>query len=186
MLWVQQIPVGVNRPATRLHVDAKQQAAKVRLRRQRRWILLSLAQFVILVLVVTLLLAWQRDQRAIGTTLDRLHKPMATLQESVDRWQILPAILPGEARFLAYANDAERYYAMSASEPVIIAFTNPIDMLLKQDGRGVLFFHRNEQGQGRITSQWMSTAEFYKKWTDQERAIRESEKERLARPLELP
>jgi len=186
MLWVQEIQVGVGPPSARLKVDARQQAAAGKLRRRRRWILISLAQFVILGLVVTLVLAWQRDQRTLHVTLGRLDKPMTALQESVDRWQTLPATLPVGARYLAYANDADRFYAMNTSDPVIIAFTQPVDMTLKQDIRGVLIFQRDEQGRGRITRESMSTAEFFRRWTTQERTIREWEKERLAQPLELP
>ncbi len=186
MPWVQQIPAGITQPVIRTKLDVAEQAAATKLRRRRRWMIFSLAQFLVLGLAVTLLLAWQRDQRALHTTLDRLNKPLLALQESVDRWQMLPAALPVETKYLAYASDADRYYAMNASEPAIIAFTQPLDMVLKADGRGVLFFHRDEQGRGRITSEWMSTAEFYARWTNQERKIREAEQERLAKPVQLP
>ncbi len=186
MPWVQQIPAGITQPAVRFKADRAQQAMTTKIQRRRRWMIFSLIQFLVLGLVATLLLAWQRDQRALHATLERMNKPLLALQESVDRWHMLPATLPVEVKSLAYVGDADRYYAMNASEPVIIAFTPPTNMVLKADGRGVLFYQRDEQGRGRITSQWMSTAEFYTRWTAQEKKIREAEQERAARPLDLP
>lgn len=153
------------------------------LQARRRWVFRSTALLTLAAVALCFFVAWRRDVTTIQGHLDIVSKVVAELQEQTKAFGRLPAELPhaGEERFRYYASDADRYFAAQSQEPVIIAATVPIELVLLTQGRVVIIYDR-----GRVSAQWLTESEYESMWADQQRAIEEFERKRKAQPIRLP
>jgi len=163
---------------TNMMMDDRISASKTRAR--KRWIirtgLLLIITFVLLFVVVT----WRRDQMNVEISLRTLDEPMAALQAKINELGRLPKYVPGfESAY--YATDAERHFAMSSAEPTIIYVTPKTELILHQDGRGVIIYQ-----QGKLIPKWMSSSEFFSAWNHQQQSMKKFEKERFSKPPVIP
>ena len=149
----------------------------------RRWVFRSTVLLALTAAGICFFVAWRRDDLTISARLDLLARPVAELQEQVNKLGRLPAEPPTLDResLNYYASDADRYFAAHTQEPLIIGTTTSSQMLFKSDGRAVIIFER-----GKVRAQWMTDSAYQAAWDDQEQRIAEFEKKRLAQPIVLP
>jgi len=162
---------------------AEQRAATASVIARRRWAFRTTVMLSITAVALCFFVAWRRDRTVVQTQLDLLAQVVAKLQPQVDQLGLLPASLPKELGELLsyYANDADRYYASQTSDPVIVAATPRVPLILMGEGRAAIIFHN-----GKMKVEWMNSHQFDTTWADQEQRIEQFEKKRRAQPIILP
>jgi len=160
-----------------------QQILARKVKTRRRWAFRTVLILAISAVLLCLLVMWRRDETAKTGQLQSLAELAATLQAQVNELGRLPAIIPEPSlhNLDFYASDADRFYASRVSQPVIIAGTQPIHLLLTEDGRAVIIYQ-----QGKIGAKWMTASEFEKAWDTQEAKITAFEQERKSSLPNLP
>lgn len=154
-----------------------------RMQTRRLWVFRSVMILSISAVLLCFLVMWRRDKLTVAGWLRALAKPVATLQAQVDDLGRLPAseLELAENSLEFYASDADRYYASQVTQPVIIAYTYPIQRLMSENGRVVVIYD-----QGKIETQWMTASHFNGVWEAQEAAIEAFEQHRRRRLPHLP
>ncbi|UCD28931.1 MAG: hypothetical protein JSV03_00150 [Planctomycetota bacterium] len=180
MPLVQQLHVETRRPTLHAKETMDQSLPVNKRRARRRWIIrtglmLSLTAFLLFFFVT-----WRRDQLGIDASLRSLDLPVTILQNKIDTLGWLPTTLP-ELGNNYYASDAERYFAMNTTEPVIIATTKPTHLILREDGLCAITYHK-----GKISSKWIPLSEFRLIWHSQERKMEEFEEKQHSKPPIIP
>jgi hypothetical protein len=131
--------------------------------------------------VLCLFVIWGRDQSTASAILKLLEPAVKDLGERRNALGVLPASLPQLGIKVPYASNAERFYAMNSKEPVIIAYTAPVNQLLRQNGRGIIIYQN-----GKVWSEWISEGEFLRRLHAQQRSMEAFEASVRSRPPELP
>jgi len=159
------------------------QVPAYKVRTQRLWVFRTVLILSLFAVLICYIVMWRRDKLTMSSQLRSLAEPVAALQAQVAELGRLPASKPElSGQTLAfYASDADRFYASQVTEPVIIATTHPVHLLLTEDGRGVIIYQ-----QGKIETKWMTASEYEKAWGSQEAKIEAFEQQRKLRPLNLP
>lgn len=183
MPLVQQLHTDLPSPIGQATETMKQHVSASKARARRRWVIRTTVTLTLTAALLFLFVTWRRDQMTIESSLRKFNDPVKVLQNKVDTLKTLPALLPElkEPMGAYYASDAERQYAMHTTEPTIIAVGKPIHLILLKDGQCVIIYH-----QGKVSSKWMPTAEFYHDWRIQEQKLTAFEKELFSKPPVLP
>lgn len=180
---VSEMPMGPpgSLPGTGASVD--QRALESKARARRRWVVRTGSVLVVGTVTLCLVVVWQRDQITVTAKLKEMQLVVADLQGQIDKFGRLPAVAPDLAHggFEYYASDADRYYASQSTDPIIIAATPQVPLLLKEGGRGVIIYH-----QGSVEARWVPGSELRRTLAEQDEKIREFEKRRRQAMPDLP
>jgi hypothetical protein len=131
--------------------------------------------------VLCLFVIWGRDRSTTSSVLKSLDPAIKDLRERMRSLGMLPASLPELGIRVAYASNAERFYAMNSTDAVIIGYTAPVNLLLRQNGRGVIVYQK-----GKVWSEWVPEGEFLRRLQAQQKNMEAFEASVRARPPELP
>jgi len=150
---------------------------------RRRWVFRTTILLALTAVALCFFVAWRRDKTIIEMRLQMLTGPLAQLQAQVDQLGWLPAQPPelNNEAFTYYVSDSDRHYVYQTSDPVIIAVTAPVPMVLLGDGRAVIVYHNRK-----LEAKWMSVSSFEKAWDRQHKKLEEFEQQRQAQPIVLP
>lgn len=155
-----------------------ERAATIRVRQRRRWVLRSLFMTTLTAVLLCVLVAWKRDHMTTEAGMRRLEEPVAQLQARIDRLNQIPVTLPP----LAYrASDQLRHFAMSTDDPVMLAASEPIQLLLAEDGCCVIVYER-----GKVRSEWMTLSQFRDAWKAEDQKLHAYNEKRRAEVPALP
>lgn len=157
--------------------------ATPRLHARRKWIVRASLSLSISALVLVFLVIVRRDKMTIDECMRSMARPVGTLQAQVDSLGRLPASIPESSKTLGlrYADDLVRHYAQQAGEPVIIASSPAIPLILRDNGRGVILIQ-----DGRVWQEWWTASEFSKQERAQEARLRSWDRQRRALLPQLP
>lgn len=156
MLMIQEWDAASPRAASACMASVTERVATARARQRRRWVLRSLLMTSVTAMLLCVLVAWKRDRMTSEASLRGLQRPVAELQASIDKLSYIPVQLPQ----LAYrADDELRHYAMRTDSPVILAASDPIRLLLAEDGSCVVLYER-----GKVRAEWMTLTELRSAW----------------------
>lgn len=184
MLMIHEL--GVDAPRAFREADARvderllARRARARRRRTIRTALMLLITAAILCIFVT----WRRDKTAVAAQLWSLERPVVAIQAKIDAYNVIPPP-SGELERGYYASDAERFYAMNTSEPVIIYFSPRIHLMLRQNGRAVIISEKGEE-HIKVRAEWLTATEFLRAWLKQEKGRKAFEEKIRSRPVNLP
>jgi hypothetical protein len=148
---------------------------------RRRWAIRTTLMLFLTAVVLCLLVIWVRDRNTVSASLRVLDPPIKALRDRVSALGVLPAVLPESKLQLYYASPAERFYAMNSREPVIIAATLKISLLLRENGRCVIIYEK-----GAVHSEWIPESRFLSQWDEQRKRIEDFQAKIRSRPPELP
>jgi hypothetical protein len=148
---------------------------------RRRRVIRSTATLLFTAVVLCLFVIWGRDRSTSAAVLKSVDPAVNDLRQRMRTLGALPASLPELGIKLPYASNAERFYAMNSKDPVIIAYTSPVNLLLRQNGRAVIVYQN-----GKIWSEWLSEGEFLKRLQAQQKSMEAFEASVRSRPPELP
>ena len=150
---------------------------------RRRWVFRTTILLALTAVALCFLVTWRHDQMIINSRLQTLGKPVAQLQAQVNQLGWLPAQAPemGNETFTFYASDSDRHYIYQTSEPVIVAVTAPVQLVLLADGRAVIVYHNKK-----LEAKWIPIGRFEKAWDRQQKQIEEFERQRKAQPIVIP
>jgi hypothetical protein len=170
-------------PPLEAKTPMEERASLLRRMARRRWVFRMTILLALTAVALCFFVAWKRDQTVIDARLQLLAGPMAQLQDQVNQLGWLPAQSPelGNEAFTYYVTDAVRHYVYQTSDPVIVAVTVPVQLVLKADGRAVIIYHKKK-----LEAKWLSVTRFEKAWDQQEKQIKEFEQQRQAQPIDLP
>lgn len=151
-----------------------------RARARRRWAIRTALALLLGGISLCVLLAWQRDEANVTKLLTRLQTQVAALQARTDQLGLLPYTVPELAGYV-YAREV-REFAQNTTGPVIIAFNSqPVRLFLQRDGRAVVVIEA-----GKLRAEWMTENQFQTRWFKQGQEVAEFDRQRHARPPELP
>jgi len=180
MPLVQQIRIDTPSSSRKTHVPISQKSLREKAKARRRWIIRSALTLTLTAVLLWGLVIWRRDKSTVDINLRKVNDSVAVLQERVTNLGMLPASAP-ELNDLTYASYSERYYAKQSSEPVIIAFTKEIPLILRKSGRCVVFYD-----QGKLNTKWMSVSDFQLTWRKQEDKMRAFDQKRFSEKPDIP
>jgi len=177
------VPTGSVHPLRDVEASLGRQVLDHKVQTRRRWVFRTSVILSLTAVLLCSLVTWRRDEITVANQLQVLAGPVAELQDRVDELGRLPAKTPelSRGRLAFYASDADRFYASRVSEPVIIAATHPVQLLLTEDGRAVIIYR-----QGKIEVEWMTASEFDKALAGQKVEMEAFEQQRRSRPPNLP
>lgn len=150
---------------------------------RRRWVFRSAVLLGVTAIILSFFVTWRRDETTVHAMQRSLKPALKHIQARLAQTGLLPGDLPPEmtARVELHLTGADRFYASQTSEPVIIAAGPLVALHLKEDGRAVIIYHQNK-----VHSQWMSGREYEAAMAAQTAAMAEFERQRRAKPLNLP
>jgi hypothetical protein len=150
---------------------------------RRRWVFRTTTLLALTAVALCFFVAWRRDQMIISSRLQMLAGPVAQLQAEVNQLGWLPALPPemSHEAFTYYVSDADRHYVSQTSDPVIVAVTAPVRLVLVEDGQAVIVYHK-----GKLEAKWMTVSRFERAWDQQQKRVEEFEHRRKAQPIVLP
>lgn len=175
----QPLEIGARQPGA---AESGDRATQRRVRARRFWAIRSSLLLVTSAVLLCIFVMWRRDSFDRNLMLQDLRTRVAALQAQIDELGVLPASLPPQLEDLpSYANAADRFFALNSETPTVIGFTRPRSLMLRQDGRCVILYKR-----GQVSVVWVTESEFRRQIREQQERMTAFEKERHARPPELP
>jgi hypothetical protein len=184
MPTIHEVKAGMRGPVSGPEGVVDRIAAESKARMRRRVFIRTTVWLLLTAFGGFFVVVWQRNLQTIDEFVSELKAPAKAIQESVNQYGWLPVLPPdtGKVQLQYYCdNEAARSYAINAKNPVIIAFSRELTMVLKGRGRAVLIYD-----DGRVYPKWLSRPEFMRDWRQQNRAQERFEEKRRARPPELP
>lgn len=177
---IHELQAGVPRPFGDAGGSRDERVLAARARARRRWVIRTALLLLLTAATLVILVMLRRDRMAMAEQLGRLELARSALQEKIKTFGTLPSAVP-ELKHCYYASNEERFYAMNTQEPVIIAYTPMVPLLLRSNGRAVLIAEN-----GKVHAEWRPESEFRSAWWSQQERIAAFEEKLRARPPELP
>lgn len=177
---VPDLPLNVPRSTSVTSMDDRVSASKAKARRQ--WVARTALMLGATGVLLAIMVVWRRDTDTIAAKNRATDRSTQAIQAYIQQTGLLPAVLPPDERnTLGYGSYADRYYAQNGSDPVIMAWSSPVSLLLRSDGRSVIVYER-----GKVRTEWMTEAQFSAAWSAQTRREQEFERQRRAEVPQLP
>lgn len=178
---IPEMPAGGS--STSLPASLVERVTASKMRARRRWAVRTGMLLLVSGILLATLVIWQRDSETRSAWLRTTSRSAAAIQAHFDQTGYLPANLPYASEFvpMTYASYADRFYAVNASRPVIIAMSGSLPLVLQPDGRTVIIFEN-----GTVRTEWMSTGAFTTAYLEQLRDAEQFEHERRSRVPQLP
>ncbi len=155
---IQGVPLGGSRPSSLVEDDLDNYIHVRRARSHRRWVIRASLSLVLTAAILCIVVIVRRDQMTVTTDMAALANAQKALQVKIDAWGRLPAaraVLPELPKGHFYIDDSERFYAMHATEPVIVAAAPQTLLTLRSDGHCVIIYE-----QQKVRTEWMTRADF--------------------------
>ncbi len=171
----RSIPTPVPAPQQRL-VESRIRARQQKILRTALLLLFSAA-------LICVLVVYRSDSARLAISQRNLDGTVRALQSRIDELGWLPGTLTEEEAkgIQSYAGYADRSYAHRSGQPVIIAVSYHVSLLLRPNGRHVVIYDL-----GRLRTQWMTDSEFAAAVREQADQMRAYEQRLRNRPPELP
>ncbi len=180
MQMTQPLPLGT--VGRQMPGGIDQRVEESRARARRRWIFRTSAFLFLTSILLVLLVLWRRDSMQVQVATSSMYRPCKAIQARVNELGVLPAVVEEDlGRGVLYAGDTERFYAVNAGRPAIVAAGPIIDLILHRNGRCVILYD-----QGRLSVRWMTTPEYAQAVERQRHDMQAFYDARRARPPQVP
>ncbi len=180
MPMIRELRVGTPGPFREADRGADERLLAGRARARRRWAIRTSLILLLTAATLCIFVTWRRDRMTVAWRLLSLKPAVATLQQRIDKFGMLPSVVPGLEKCY-YASDSERFYAMNAAEPVIIAYQPRTHLMLRDNGRAVIIYEG-----GTVRQEWLPETGFRGTWRQQQERMKIFEEKMRSRPPELP